>query len=797
MNIISRCLLYCIAVAGLVSFSAHATIVRMDLVAGQQFSGSVYIQLYNSQAPDTVANFLRYIKDDVSGERRYDNTFIHRSMPGFVIQGGGYVFNPGSTDPFGSNASTPHILTYPPVKNEFNRSSPISNLRGTIAMAKKGGDPDSATSEWFFNLADNSANLDNQNGGFTVFGKVLGNGMTVINAVTELAISNQGGAFTNLPVVDLIEGATLAEQNLIRVAGMVVNPPKSISVDIVDQDFDMVPVSISRRVTITLENTGPTDLTINGIGNINPLAAPFSIDPDSNTCLSDSPVVMAFGGTCVFDVVFSPVAEGPVSDSFSIETSDVILPELTIQVRGDGASAAATLEVTPAVLDLGNIGTGEPVQRTISVRNIGGGSLLPGEPVIGGLNAAEVTLDNGCAQQSLAFDQSCNIIMTLTAPSVGDYSATITVNVDADTGSAQSAGVTVAATATLLEPEIIGPDKIDMGDAANGQDNIGALSFGNNGIDTLYVSDIQFIGENSALFSVSSSCIQIAVGVGMKCSQQVTFLPVSAPLGELRSTLRIYSNDPDTPVFDIPVVAVVSVDGDGVPDIVEAAAPNDGDGNQDGIPDNLQNNVASLPDADGNYVAITSPDGTTLRGVSVSSESPAAGGSVPDTPVSGASVTFKKGFFSFAVEGVPVSGTVAVKLYFQTEQPENSYFKYGWLPGERALRVPEHWYLFDFKEDSGTGATFNGNIITLYLTDGGRGDSSQGDDGGRIVDPGGPAVVALTDVGSGGGCTMRRGGTGVNGSDLVLLLAGILLFRVISLSLFPYMEEGKGTWHVK
>jgi peptidyl-prolyl cis-trans isomerase A (cyclophilin A) len=49
----------------------------------------------------------------------------------------------------------------------------MSNLRGTIAMAKLGGDPDSATSEFFFNLADNSENLDNQNGGFTVFAQVI------------------------------------------------------------------------------------------------------------------------------------------------------------------------------------------------------------------------------------------------------------------------------------------------------------------------------------------------------------------------------------------------------------------------------------------------------------------------------------------------------------------------------------------------------------------------------------------------------------------------------------------------
>jgi len=86
--------------------------------------------------------------------------------------------------------------------------------------------------------------------------------------------------------------------------------------------------------------------------------------------------------------------------------------------------------------------------------------------------------------------------------------------------------------------------------------------------------------------------------------------------------------------------------------------------------------------------------------------------------------------------------------------------------------------LFDFRD--GTGARFNGNVITLDLTDGGRGDRDQVADG-RIVDPGGPAIVALAGDSSssgGGGCSMRRVGAGGNALDLVLLLAGVLLLRI-------------------
>lgn len=134
--------------------------------------GGIDIELFDVGAPQTVANFLNYVN---RGD--YDGTFIHRNVPGFVLQMGGYSFNPDDGDFFGSG--TVHIDTDPPVVNEPG----ISNLRGTIAMAKIGNDPDSATSEFYFNLADNSANLDNQNGGFTVFGDVTGNGMDTIDEI--------------------------------------------------------------------------------------------------------------------------------------------------------------------------------------------------------------------------------------------------------------------------------------------------------------------------------------------------------------------------------------------------------------------------------------------------------------------------------------------------------------------------------------------------------------------------------------------------------------------------------------
>src|SRR5690349_914913 len=107
------------------------------------YYGDMDVELYDHDKPVTVANFLRYVRSGL-----YQDGIIHRCVPNFVIQGGGFYVA----------SSPPYIFPNPvfaPIPNEFGVGTRYSNLYGTIAMAKLGGDTNSATSQWFINLTNN------------------------------------------------------------------------------------------------------------------------------------------------------------------------------------------------------------------------------------------------------------------------------------------------------------------------------------------------------------------------------------------------------------------------------------------------------------------------------------------------------------------------------------------------------------------------------------------------------------------------------------------------------------------
>lgn len=176
--------------------------------------GDVQVELYDQEKPGTVQNFLKYVDFGL-----YRDMFLHRLVERTVLQGGGYALPGRNTGIFSGFWTTP---TFPPITNEFNVGPMLSNIAGTIAMAKQPygtnvvveyvtnivgsvtnltpvstnyfvyGGPDSAASQFFFNLKDNHSAIDPgtgqdqglnfNNGGYTVFGRVVA-GMGVLDYI--------------------------------------------------------------------------------------------------------------------------------------------------------------------------------------------------------------------------------------------------------------------------------------------------------------------------------------------------------------------------------------------------------------------------------------------------------------------------------------------------------------------------------------------------------------------------------------------------------------------------------------
>jgi peptidyl-prolyl cis-trans isomerase B (cyclophilin B) len=155
--------------------------------------GDIRIKLDQAKAPETCANFLRYVEQGF-----YDGTIFHRVIKGFMIQGGGFT------------SDMKQKTTGAPVKNEADNK--LHNKTGTIAMART-SDPHSATAQFFINVADNAflnhSSPTSSGWGYCVFGEVV-EGMDVVQSITKTKTGNHGG-HQDVPVTPIIIQKVTAE----------------------------------------------------------------------------------------------------------------------------------------------------------------------------------------------------------------------------------------------------------------------------------------------------------------------------------------------------------------------------------------------------------------------------------------------------------------------------------------------------------------------------------------------------------------------------------------------------------
>lgn len=595
-----------------------ATLVRIELQQGAAPAETVNLKLYDDVAPLTISNFLNYANSTTSSGGDYTHSFIHRSIPGFIVQGGGYTFDPWLNDGTFSFdmisglflGGLQELLEDSPIANEYNKS----NVTGTIAMALRGGDVNSATSQWFINLGDNSASLDPQS--FTVFGEVLGDGMDVFNSIAAQPIYDNYDihpVLAALPLVGYTSGEPVIQANLIQQTS--ITELLSITSDI---DFSLLVTGTSAvESVITVTNLMANNLSIGNIADTDGLSSPFSIVVGSDSCSGmDVPAL----GSCNLTVKFVPEITNVFRDAFNIEFTNLSL------------------------------------SYSFSLTGIGP-KIRPNFPIV----------DFGEQQ----------------------------VYVSGSPGQTES-----------YTEQIV-------------------LYIYNDGNANLNISSVTLEGVNATDFEFYDNCTQYGgpvIAPGGFCVLPINL--ISSTAGNKVATLTVVSDDADESVLVIPITATVSLDLDGVSELIEDASPNAGDGNNDDVQDRIQSNVASMPAPGGEYVTLETDSYINIRAASVSILS---NSQLEMIPVN----TFDLGVLDFKLEGVS-SSSFYVGLILPEGMVPSSYYMYGPTPEN----TNDHWYEFTLDATTGTGAQILGNIsipsptgniirsaIMLWFKDGERGDS--------------------------------------------------------------------------
>jgi cyclophilin family peptidyl-prolyl cis-trans isomerase len=232
-----------------------------DAVRLSTVQGDIDIALYGQQKPVTVTNFLKYV-DQGHYFFQGNSSFVHYASPGFAIQGGEWV---GTSNNQNGAIQPTQVIPFSAIQNEPG----ISNKRGTIGMAQVGSDANSATSQWYINLADNGGaphNLDirsNNVGPYTVFGRVSSDTMSVVDAIGQVPnynFSSVHPSFSNLPLLNYTAGAEVLVENLVSIPSISRIPVLNLSSS---TDSANATVTLSgTKLLVAGKNVGTTHVTV-------------------------------------------------------------------------------------------------------------------------------------------------------------------------------------------------------------------------------------------------------------------------------------------------------------------------------------------------------------------------------------------------------------------------------------------------------------------------------------------------------------------------------------------------------
>ena len=768
--------------------------------------GGIDIRLRGDVAPVTVENFCNYVDD---GD--YDGTYFHRSISGFVSQAGGFKFIPENGTFFGGGNT--EIPSDDPINNEAGLPGALSNIVGTLAMAKIGAEfddngdlvpgtgPDTATNQWFFNVADNSGvppnGLDFQNGGFTVFAEVLAGDIAVVNDINAQDICQDipglgtvvcGSSAATIQIGASRPGSGFDTDNLLVINYIGIDSDKDGIVDGVEaaapdtdadkngiQDVSQVNVASFDNVTgeyATLQSASGTALRSTDV-----LSPAYAIaHPATSFCFfKDLDFTSGFVGT---EITGATPSGATVAD---LTLPVGVLPDTFYSY---GPTQADSEPHWYEFLYDGETGA-QITGNTVRMHYVDG---KRGDNDLNNANGAIATI--------------VGPMFTRSSPREEDGILAFVEDGGPNNGDANNDGVPDSEQAHVANFPDLNTVRLTLeSDSATlplqvVETNAQVGIPGDEIRDTLTFTH-GFVRFNACADTIAS--VDMVLPVGEVPDTFYLYGPTAANpeltfnefLFDGETGAEIIGNNVtlhfvdggrgDADMLENGVITVspggpakLQGDRDGVADEVEDAAPNNGDGNNDGIADSTQSHVSSFPDIRNSYITVeTDPSYIlqSLRFADVIEGNSYLGQAEPLSSLNG--LNFVYGFLSFEVSNLDVGGNADIKIILPSGETPVKYFKYGPTPDNPVN------HLYEFTFDGETGAEFNGNEVILHFVDGKRGDSDLVANG-VIADPGTPALRAKNSGSGGsggGGCSsLYKQGTHAGQAGAWWLLLAIIMF---------------------
>ena len=438
---------------------------------------------------------------------------------------------------------------------------------------------------------------------------------------------------------------------------------------------------ITGQAALTTSEEVPWTVTLNDVTVSDP---DNSYPADFTLAVQNGVNYTCSGNTCTPVTDFTGLLTVPVTVNDGSANSNIFNLSVTVTAVNDapvitGQAALTIDEETALTITLNDLTVSDPDNS------------FPGDFTL-------------AVQDGVDYTRSVNTITP-----VADFSGALTVPVTVNDGTADSNifNLSVTVGGANDAPVITGQAALTTGEEIPLTITLNDLTVSDP--DNIFPDDFTLAVQNGVNYTRSGN----------------TITSVTNFFGLLTVPVTVNDGTVNSDVFNLTVTVGLDADGDGVDDSVEDQAPNNGDGNLDGIPDKQQANVASLPDsANSRYATLVSQTGTNL--VDVRTTGSPSEGNAP------AEADFVVGFFEFTVQAVPVGQATTVILFLEPGAGWNTYWKFGPTPGNP---IP-HWYEFFY--DGTVGAEVLSDRVILHLVDGGRGDDDLVANG-EIRDQGGPA----------------------------------------------------------